>query len=210
MATCDKYFVFKGSLMGESNVLDDCDWIGMLLSNDKDINEKAWDLVRAQVVERVYVKYNNIVRDLNLERGDLVNMIYEKFVAQGKLSRFGFRCPLRYWMQTCLMYELFRLHRKFQPTVDPGVLSGILVDERSTPWEEVTRKEELALMARDFATLWKKNPLQSYVLLLRTKTRMSSAQIQRLLNVSSVSHVDKMTERARKEIGELASVWLQK
>ena len=195
-------------MMDEQAIADDKEWISMLLAKDGDLSKGGWSRVKVRVVLPVASRCANLVKDLHLSQDDLINMICKKLVADGKLALFGFRCPLHLWMQTCLLRELIRAHRKFQPAVDPGVLAGVLVDERSAPWEEVTRKEELALMARDFVTLWKKNPLQSYVLLLRTKTRMSSAQIQRLLNVSSVSHVDKMTERARKEIGQLASVWL--
>ena len=191
--------------MDEQKLADSRKLVRLLLANDP----ATWDSVHKRVVVPLFWKYASDMQPLGLTKEDLRGRLFEMMVHEKKLSSYGYRCPLFNWLWVCLARDILRKLKRDGRVVivdsESEVYKGI--DSKPPVWKEIEVNEAVALAGSDFAKLWRKNPMQSYVLLLRAKMKMSSEQIRDLLNISSVASVDKMTERARKEMVEMASVW---
>ena len=192
-------------VMDEQKLADSRELVRLLLANDP----ATWDSVHKRVVVPLFWKHAGDMQILGYTKEDLRSRLMEMMIHEEKLSSYGYRCPLFNWLWVCLARDILRKLKRDGRVVivDPESETYKGIDPKPPVWQGIEVDEAVALAGSDFAKLWRKNPLQSYVLLLRAKMKMSSEQIRDLLNISSVASVDKMTERARKEMIEMAAVW---
>ena len=191
--------------MDEQKLADSRELVRLLRANDP----ATWDSVHKRVVVPLFWKYADDMQILGYTKEDLRSRLMEMMIHEERLSSYGYRCPLFNWLWVCLGRDVLRKLKRDGRVVivDPESEAYKGIDTKPPVWQGIEVDEAVALAGSDFAKLWRKNLLQSYVLLLRAKMKMSSEQIRDLLNISSVASVDKMTERARKEMIEMASVW---
>lgn len=165
----------------------------------QDGDEMAWQYIFEYVVIPVSKvnKFYWIMHDKKISREDLLGMLFEVMIVKEKLLKFEGRCPLRYWMMYYVKGILLNICKEKKNIA--------LEDDFYVPIDE--KREELfddwKLAERCFRELWKKNPLQAYVHLLRVKEEMSVEEIQKLLKISSISNVYQLSSRAVSDLKKI-------
>lgn len=171
-----------------------------LVSKLQEGDDDAWRYVFLRSVLPVLKKPSiySIARDWNLSQMEIFAMLFESMIVKNKLRLFEYRCPLIYWLRFYVEEEVFSFFKKNPlPVSDPETESPLnSEDDREINLEDV---EEARVC---FTKLWKKNPLRAYVHLLRSKNGLSASAIMDLLVISSESNVNKIYERAIKDMKE--------
>ena len=140
-----------------------------------------------------------IMRDRKFQREEILAMIYETLIYKKKLALFEFRCPLYFYVRNYTRGIILNFCKKNDlPLSDPP--PDIFIDNKSLSTRN--KQAEWNVGKECFIRLWKSNPRRGYVHMLKICHRMTSREIMSLLNISSESNVDKIFQRALKDMRE--------
>lgn len=93
--------------------------------------------------------------------------------------------------------------RGFEEKVSKRLSDARGRDALPTEDPAVRRREQWELVQKCFADLYRKNPMRAYVHWLRLRMNLSSADIKRMLGMSSEANVDQTFSRAVKDMRNL-------
>ena len=206
-------------IVDEVNHLDSKDFLQKL----KDRDSQAWGSVRSLIVEPIFRqhKYAEMAKKKSIEIGDAYGYLCLTMLQGERINRSRNPDKLKSWMQSYVrkfildfysekesrfvsIQEHFGARKSGRDAGGNCVVEdpvARIVDEKA----EHQRKNEIAFDEKEivqaaFTKLWAKNPLKAYVLLFKCKNRMSSEDVKSFCRVSTCQNVDKILERARREM----------
>ncbi len=164
----------------------------------------AWMRVRERAVRVEMSRFRNsrIVRDWHITEGELVSTLFEEMVCRGKLALYRGEGDLYGWMGKYVAGYIHRANSARSREVPMELASAELISDCG---ESLAARDRRRFAERCFGALWRKNPLRAYVYYLKLGEGLSSREIWDLLGLSSVSNVDQMCSRFRREFYERVS-----
>ena len=182
-------------------------------------DDSTYDLVRAGgdagwklVWENVIVPEVRSMRSADLAKkycitdGDLMGMLYEEMIGRGKISLFrNDGGSLWGWMRQYVRGYVTRAnpnrHGEFSlegtaERSDSGEPMSIPVDDHG-----VVRREVWLMTHRCFKDLWNDDPRKAYVLLLKTRMHLSSAEVAEMFDLTE-ANVDQIFSRSVRAMRE--------
>ena len=206
-------------IVDEVNHLGPKDFLEGLKARDA----QAWESVRALIVEPIFRqhKYAEMAKDKSIDIDDAWGYLCLTMLQGERINQSRNPDNLKSWMQSYVRKFILGFYsekerrfvsvqqyfgvRKFDRDVGGNCVVedpvARIVDEKA----EHQRKDEIAFDEKEivqaaFTKLWAKNPLKAYVLLFKCKNRMSSEDVKSFCRVSTCQNVDKILERARREM----------
>lgn len=182
-------------------------------------DDNAYELVKAGgdagwklVWENVIVPEVRSLRSADLARkycitdGDLMGMLYEEMIGRGKINLFrNDGGSLWGWMRQYVRGYVTRAnpnqHGEFSiegtaERSDNGEPMSIPVDDHG-----VVKREVWLMTHRCFKDLWNDDPRKAYVLLLKTRMHLSSAEVAEMFDITE-ANVDQIFSRSVKAMRE--------
>lgn len=192
----------------------------------KDRDDEAWRIVWQEVVLKIarIPKYAQMMRKWNLEPAELHSRLFWEMVYKGRIENYrDDGGSLFAWLGSYVRGYITR-EKPREGLVYAGAAIGGDDGEGETTFEEnivaglseqgdrnalrdvdpaMERKLAIEEAEACFAELWRESPLKAYVLLLKHRLNLSSAEIQNMLSISSRANVDQLSSRAVKDMGKL-------
>lgn len=145
-----------------------------------------------------------LARKYCLTDGDLMGMLYEDMIGRGKIGLFrNDGGSLWGWMRQYVRGYVTRsnpnAHGEF--SIEGTAASDENGEEIALPVEDkgVLRSEVWLMTHRCFKDLWNDDPRKAYVLYLRTRMRLSTAETAEMLDLTE-ANVDQIFSRAVKQM----------
>ena len=189
----------------------------------KERDPQAWETVRALIVEPIFRqnKFGEMARKKSIEVGDAHLYLKETMLVGERINRSRNPDKLKSWMQEYVRKYIRSFYTEKElrfvsaqqhfgrAKEGEGKSAGRFIDDpiARIPDEEQerTRREKLTfdekiLIQKEFHKLWKQNPQKAYVLMFKMRESLSSKDIQKICKISTSSNVDKLLERAKKDM----------
>ena len=206
-------------IIDEVNQLDSKDFLDKLKARDP----QAWDSVKALIVEPVFhqQKYAEMAKEKSIDVGDAYGYLCLTMLQGERINLSRNSDKLKSWMQSYVrkfIREFFTTKAKRMVSAEEhfgrakqGSCGGgdRIIDDPITNipdpksgWGrgDTLTFDEKSLIQDEFHKLWKKNPQKAYVLMFKMREELSSKDIQKICKISSSSNVDKILERAKKDM----------
>lgn len=179
----------------------------------KEGGDAGWKLVWEKVVEPEARNGHNasMMRSFSLTAGDLMGMLYEEMIGRGKISLYrDDGGSLQGWLRKYV--------RGYIRGADPAKHGEISIDKpvandgddapMDLPVDDrrMIRNETWNMTHLCFKDLWNSDPERAYVMLLKTRFFLSSAEIAAMLEISSAANVDQIFSRSVKF---MRSAWVR-
>lgn len=181
----------------------DIDAEKQMLERLRNEDHEAWQQVYLQSVIPVQymstkkgVPFRSIMRDRDIDLNTLYAMLYEDMLAKGGLDKCKFRCPVIYWLRdrTCWLL-LGECKEKSSNSSSENADESYYIDRNThDKWE---------LVNYSFAEIWRKDPMKAYVYFMRKYEKLPSTEIMKYLGISSITNVDQMYSRTKKDMLKL-------
>lgn len=206
-------------IIDEVNHLGSKDFLEKLKARDS----QAWDSVKTLIVEPIFhqQKYAEMAKEKSIDVGDAWGYLCLTMLEGGRINRSRDPDTLKGWMQGYVrkfIREFFsEKEKRFvsaqahfgRVTQGEDKGGGRIVEDpiakipdavQETRRGETITFDEKSLIQDEFHKLWKKNPQKAYVLMFKMREDLSSKDIQKICKISSSSNVDKILERAKKDM----------
>ena len=170
----------------------------------KSSDMRFWTKVRDAVIVPYLRKsrYGEMARKKNVDDDEVYGYVYTMMVHNGKLNEIREKNQLaRFLEQYARKYvQMLYTVRKRKVAEEP------ISDDGWAEWErnhvhEILLAEKKArqrdCISAAVRKLWKENPKQAYVLVLRTKNSLSSREVKNLCGISTEQNVNKIFERGK-------------
>lgn len=170
----------------------------------KSSDMRFWTKVRDAVIVPYLRKsrYGEMARKKNVDDDEVYGYVYTMMVHNGKLNEIREKNQLaRFLEQYARKYvQMLYTVRKRKVTEEPISDDGWAEWERNHVHEillEEKKARQRDLISAAVRKLWKENPKQAYVLVLRTKNSLSSREVKNLCGISTEQNVNKIFERGK-------------
>jgi hypothetical protein len=181
--------------------LSDHEIFGLLKEQDAE----AWQLVytKSVLAEARSLRSSRMAWEAGVTPEELLGTLYEEMIARGKIELYrDDGSSIFSWLRMYVRGYVYRSVVKRHPEIS---LDGVSDDgvEITVPVEDTAkeRKDDWDLVQECFAEMWSENPMRAYVHLLKLRMNMSSAEIMKMLGISSTANVDQIFARAVKDMG---------
>ena len=179
----------------------------------KEGGDAGWKLVWEKVIvpESRNVHNASMMKSFSLTDGDLMGMLYEEMIGRDKISLYrDDGGSLQGWLRKYV--------RGFIRNADPAKHGEISIDKPASddgddapmdlPVDDkrMIRNETWNMTHLCFKDLWNADPERAYVMLLKTRFFLSSAEIADMLEMSSAANVDQIFSRSVKF---MRSAWVR-
>jgi len=181
--------------------LTDHEIYGLLKEQDAD----AWRLAyeRSVLTEARSLRSGRMAREAGITPEELMSMLYEEMIGRGKIALYrdnggSVFAWLRTYVRGYVYHSVVKTHDEF--SIDGVSEEG---EEFTIPVEDPARdrKEQWDMVQTCFGEMWAENPMRAYVHLLKLRMNLSSADIMKMLGISSAANVDQIFARAVKDMG---------
>ena len=181
--------------------LTDHEIFGLLKEQDAD----AWKLVyeRSVLTEAHSLRSGRMAREAGITPEELMSMLYEEMIGRGKIALYrdnggSVFSWLRTYVRGYVYHSVVKTHAEF--SIDWMSDEG---EEFTIPVEDPARdrKDQWDMVQTCFGEMWAENPMRAYVHLLKLRMNLSSADIMKMLGLSSTANVDQIFARAVKDMG---------
>ena len=181
--------------------LTDHEIFGLLKEQDAD----AWRLVyeRSVLTEARSLRSGRMAREAGITPDELMSMLYEEMIGRGKIGLYrdnggSVFSWLRTYVRGYVYHSVVKTHAEF--SIDGVSDEG---EEFTIPVEDPARdrKDQWDMVQTCFGEMWAENPMRAYVHLLKLRMNLSSADIMKMLGLSSTANVDQIFARAVKDMG---------
>ena len=132
-------------------------------------------------------------RDLNLTT--IYGILYENMLAKGGLEKYNFRCPILYWLRRCAGWIVLGECTEKAKDVSENAEESYYIDSDS--------RDKWELVNYSFAEIWRKDPMSAYIYFLRRFEMMSSDDIMKTFDISSIDNTYQLFSRTDKQMKEL-------
>ena len=170
--------------------------------------DSGWKLVWENVIvpEVRSLRSADLAKKYCITDGDLMGMLYEEMIGRGKINLFrNDGGSLWGWMRQYVRGYVTRAnpnqHGEFSiegtaERSDNGEQMQIPVDDHG-----VAKREVWLMTHRCFKDLWNDDPRKAYVLLLKTRMHLSSAEVAEMFDITE-ANVDQIFSRSVKAMRE--------
>lgn len=180
------------------NELNDSEIVSLLKARDSE----AWEQIFTKVVNPIIFSKDGIVsairRDRNLDPFEIYNMLYEEMIIRKKLELYN-GGKLFSWLRSYIFGLVVHYSKKNPWAVSDEDAEGSSSNERMTS----STADDWEVAQKCFTELWRENPMNAYVHLLKVKYDLPSSAISNILGIASENYVDKMGSNARKTMKRL-------
>lgn len=170
----------------------------------KSSDMRFWTKVRDAVIVPYLRKsrYGEMARKKNVDDDEVYGYVYTMMVHNGKLNEIREKNQLARFLEQYVRKYIQMLYTVRKRKVAEVPIS----DDGWAEWErnhvhEILLAEKKAqqrdLISAAVRKLWKENPKQAYVLVLRTKNLLSSREVKNLCGISTEQNVNKIFERGK-------------
>ena len=172
-------------------------------------DKEAWSVIFKRSVAPVLagktkngVSYRQIAKDRDLNDVTVYGMLYDYMIGKGKLSNYGFRSPVVFWMRFYVkMLILEHCKRNDSPVSSEKVDSAVSENSNEELFTDGSR-ENWQSVETCFSKLWKENPMSAYVYLLRRYDMLRSKEISTMLDITP-QNVDTIFHRADENMRQM-------
>lgn len=177
--------------------MTDPEWYELIKAGE----DAGWKLVWERVIapEATSLRSSEMMKRYSLTDGDLIGMLYEEMIAQGKINLYRGEGSLEGWLK--------RYVRGYVLNANPNKHDEVaLMEEHDSPVEDkkIISKDVWLTTHWCFHDLWQEDPEKAYVHILKTRFQLSSEEVKEMLEISSAANVDQIFSRAVKF---LRSAW---
>ena len=175
----------------------------------KEEDREAWSIIFKKSVCAVLagttkngVPYRQIARDRGMNDISVYGMLYSYMIGRGKLDNYGFRSPIIYWMRYYVkMLILEHCKKNDSPVSDEKNDSSVSENNNEELLSDGSR-ENWQSVEICFSEMWKENPMNAYVYLLRRYDMLRSKEIGAMLDITP-ENVDTIFHRADKNMKQM-------
>lgn len=170
----------------------------------KSSDMRFWTKVRDAVIVPYLRKsrYGEMARKKNVDDDEVYGYVYTMMVHNGKLNEIREKNQLaRFLEQYARKYVQMLYTVRKRKVVEEPISEGGWAEWERNHVHEILLAEKKArqrdCISAAVRKLWKENPKQAYVLVLRTKNSLSSREVKNLCGISTEQNVNKIFERGK-------------
>ena len=173
-----------------------------MLNRLRNEDQEAWQQVYLKAVVPVQymhtkkgIAFSDIMRDRDLDLTTIYGILYENMLAKGGLEKYKFRCPVLYWLRRCVGWiVLGECTEKAKDSSENADESYYIDSDSREKWE---------LVDYSFAEIWRDDPMSAYIYFLRRFEMMSSDDIMKTFQISSIDNTYQLFSRTDKQMKKL-------